>query len=44
MRAAAIGRARLRAATPIAPTATVEGAKEDVAWIRQRMTHLKTHG
>jgi hypothetical protein len=37
-----IGRARMRAAGPITPTRTIEGAKEDVAWIRRQTEHLKT--
>lgn len=36
------GRARLRAAGPLAPTRTIETVQEDLAWIRLRLDELTT--
>jgi hypothetical protein len=37
-----VGRARIRAATPLAPERSLEAAQEDVAWIRHKTEELKT--
>ena len=34
------GRARLRAATPLAPTETLETVREDIGWMRQKTEQL----
>ena len=34
------GRARLRAAGPLAPTRTLEAVREDIGWIRQKTDEL----
>ena len=39
---AQIGRARLRAAAPLAPTRTLETVQEDIEWIRLETEQLKT--
>jgi len=39
---ALIGRARLRAAGPLAPTRTLETVQEDIGWIRDEREQLKT--
>lgn len=39
---ALIGRARLRAAAPLAPTRTLETVQEDIGWIRLEREQLKT--
>ena len=39
---AMIGRKRLRAIGPLAPTRTIETVQEDVRWIRSRTAELKT--
>ena len=39
---ALIGRARLRAAAPLAPTRTIETVREDIGWIRLQTEQLKT--
>ena len=39
---AIIGRKRLRAIGPLAPTRTIETVQEDVRWIRSRTAELKT--
>jgi uncharacterized membrane protein YqjE len=36
------GRARIRAATPLTPTRSLDAAQEDMAWIRHRTEELKT--
>jgi hypothetical protein len=36
-----LGRARLRAASPLAPTRTLQTVKEDIAWIQQETEQLK---
>ena len=37
-------RARFRRAMPLAPTETIDAAKEDIEWIRTRAGELKTSG
>jgi len=37
-----IGRTRFRAAGPLAPTETIEAAKEDLEWIRNETAHPQT--
>ena len=37
-----IGRARLRAASPLAPTQALQAVKEDIGWIQHETEHLKT--
>jgi hypothetical protein len=37
-----VGRARMRAVGSLAPTATIETAREDVAWIRREAGRLRT--
>ncbi len=36
-----IGRARLRKATPLAPTRALQAAKEDIGWIQRETEHLR---
>jgi Putative Actinobacterial Holin-X, holin superfamily III len=37
-----VGRARMRAVGSLAPTATIETAREDVAWIRREAERLRS--
>ncbi len=37
-----IGRARLRAASPLAPTGALQAVKEDIGWIQHETEQLKT--
>lgn len=37
-----IGRARLRAASPLAPTRALQAVKEDIGWIQHETEQLKT--
>lgn len=39
-----IGRARVRAATPLAPRETIDSAREDIGWLRHETERLKTSG
>lgn len=36
-----MGRERMRAAAPFTPTRTLDAAKEDIAWMRQKTEQLK---
>jgi uncharacterized membrane protein YqjE len=38
------GRARMRAATPLAPRETIDAAREDIGWVRDKTEELKTSG
>ena len=37
-----VGRARLRAAAPLAPARTLSSVQEDIGWMRQKTEALKT--
>lgn len=39
-----VGRARVRAATPLVPRETIDVAKEDIGWLREETERLKTSG
>jgi Putative Actinobacterial Holin-X, holin superfamily III len=39
-----VGRSRVRSVGPLAPTETIETAREDVAWMRHETEQLRTTG
>jgi hypothetical protein len=39
-----VGRSRVRSVGPLAPTGTIQTAREDVAWMRRETERLRTTG